>query len=288
MASNSDYIFEVDEGNFQEIVIENSHRLPVLVDFWASWCAPCQMLMPVLAKLADEYAGKFLLAKVNTDEQRQLAGEYGIRSLPTVKLFRNGTVVDEFLGVQSEGAIRALLDAYADRESDRIRAQAMEAHMGGDTSAAIELLWNAITTDPGNTRAHMDLAQLLVEEGDFDNGEKVLKSLPNAKQADSDVTRLYARIKFARLAEEAPGADVLEQTLLKDPGNCEARYQLSAFKALEGDYEGAMDQLLEILRRDRSYRDDAGRKGLLSIFELLGGSGPLVNRYRALMSSALH
>jgi putative thioredoxin len=246
------------------------------------------MLAPILMKLANEYQGKFILAKVNTDEERQIALQYNIRSLPTVKLFRNGTVVDEFMGAQPEGAIRGFLDRYVEKESDQIRAKAMAAHLRGDTAQAVALLQKALASDPENDRIHLDLAQLQLAQGQADEAESTLKALPNVRQLDPDVAKLLAKINFTRMAMTAPPMDKLEQIIQAEPGNCDARYQLSARKALEGDYEGAMHHLLEILRRDRSYGDDAGRKGLLSVFDLLGGSGPLVNRYRALMSSAMH
>ena len=284
----SELVFEANQENFQRLVLDKSFQVPVLVDFWASWCAPCQMLTPILHNLVEEYAGKFLLATVNTDEQRQLTQEHAIRSLPTVRLFRNGAVVEEFFGAQPEMAIRPLIDAYVDRPSDQLRAQARALRDRGETLAAIRLLEDALTSDPDNDRIHLDLAPLLIEHEQFDRAEHVLKSLPSSRQFDADVTKAYAQLNFARLANAAPPPAILEHQIRNDPGNCEARYQLSAIKALQGDYEGAMEQLLEILRRDRGFRDDAGRKGLVAIFDLLGGEGPLVNRYRGLMSSALY
>ncbi|MGF1614923.1 MAG: thioredoxin [Gammaproteobacteria bacterium] len=286
--NTSEYISAADQQSFRRLVLDKSFQVPVLVDFWAAWCAPCQMLTPILHKLAQDYGGKFLLVTVNTDEERQLAQEHGIRSLPTVRLFRNGKAVEEFFGVQPEATIRMLLDAYMERASDQARRRAQALRAGGDTSAAIQLLREALTSDPDNDRIHLDLAPLLIEQGDFDEAERVLKSLPSGRQFDADVNKILAQLNFARLAKEAPPTEVLAQRISDDPADCEARYQLSAIKALQGDYEGAMGQLLEILRRDRSFRDDAGRKGLVAIFELLGGEGPLVSRYRGLMSSALY
>lgn len=286
--NTSAYVFEADQKSFQRLVVDKSFQVPVLVDFWASWCAPCQMLTPILHKLAEEYAGKFLLVTVNTDEERQLALEHGIRSLPTVRLFRNGSATEEFFGVQPETTIRALIDAYLDRPSDQSRLRAQALRDRGDTLAAIKLLEEALASDPDNDRIHLDLVPLLIEHGRFDQAERILKDLPSSRQLDADVSRAFAQLNFARLAKGAPPPEILEQRVKDDPNNCEARYQLSAIKALRGDYEGAMEQLLEILRRDRSFRDDAGRKGLVALFELLGGEGPLVNRYRGLMASALY
>jgi len=284
----SNYIFEADQESFHRLVIDKSYQVPVLVDFWAAWCAPCQMLTPLLHQLAQEYGGTFLLVTVNTDEERQLALEHGIRSLPTVRLFRNGAVAEEFFGVQPEATIRMLIDAYVERPSDQLRVRAQALQHRGDTLAAIKLLEDALASDPDNDRIHLDVAPLLIEHGRLDQAERVLKSLPSSRQLDADVSRVFAQLNFARLAKGAPPPEILEQQIATNPKDCEARYQLSAIKALRGDYEGAMEQLLEILRRDRGFGDDAGRKGLVAIFDLLGGEGPLVNRYRALMSSALY
>lgn len=286
--NTSAYVFEADQESFQRLVVEKSFQAPVLVDFWASWCAPCQMLTPILHKLAEEYAGKFLLVTVNTDEERQLALEHGIRSLPTVRLFRNGGVTEEFFGVQPEATLRALIDAYVDRPSDELRVQAQALRDRGDTLGAISLLEDALAADPDNDRIHLELVPLLIEHDRFDQAERVLKGLPSSRQLDADVTRAFAQLNFARLAKGAPSPEILEQQVKDNPKNCEARYQLSAIKALRGDYEGAMEQLLEILQRDRGFREDAGRKGLVALFELLGSEGPLVNRYRGLMASALY
>lgn len=288
MMNTSNFVFAANQQSFQRLVIDKSFQAPVLVDFWASWCSPCQMLTPILHNLAEEYAGKFLLVTVNTDEERQLALEHGIRSLPTVRLFRDGEVAEEFFGLQPEAAIRMLIDAHVDRPSDKLRAKAQALQDRGNTLAAIKVLEDALASDPDNDRIHLDLVPLLIEHDRFDQAERVLKRLPSSRQLDADVSRAFAQLNFARLAESAPPPEVLEQRIGQNPKDCEARYQLSAIKALQGDYEGAMAQLLEILRRDRGFRDDAGRKGLVAIFELLGGEGPLVNRYRGLMSSALY
>nr|VFK53417.1 MAG: thioredoxin [Candidatus Kentron sp. TUN]VFK54401.1 MAG: thioredoxin [Candidatus Kentron sp. TUN]VFK55476.1 MAG: thioredoxin [Candidatus Kentron sp. TUN] len=149
----SEFVFDVNEENFSEIVLEGSHRVPVLVDFWAAWCAPCKMLTPILTKLAKEFNGSFIVAKVNTDEQQQLASQYHIQSLPTVKVFRNEVVVSEFLGVQPESTIREILDRHVERKSDKVRAQAVALHEQGSSIEAIEL---------PNDRISLDLARLFI------------------------------------------------------------------------------------------------------------------------------
>nr|VFK37491.1 MAG: thioredoxin [Candidatus Kentron sp. SD]VFK42243.1 MAG: thioredoxin [Candidatus Kentron sp. SD]VFK79682.1 MAG: thioredoxin [Candidatus Kentron sp. SD] len=277
-----------NEGNFSEIVLENSNRVPVLVDFWASWCAPCQMLAPILSGLANEFNGLFILVKVDTDEQRELASQYRIQSLPTVKVFRGGVFVDEFLGAQPEGEIRRILHRHVERESDQVRARSMALHEEDEPGKAIELLQDALISDPTNERVSLDLARLLLEAGRFTEMDGVLRELPSGRQMDFDIMELRIRVKFAHLAEHTPTATELEDKLAEDPGDCEIHYQLGARKVMEGDYDAAMRHFLDIMRKDRGFREDAGRKGLLDVFTLLGNSNPLVGSYRSLISSMLY
>lgn len=286
--SASPYIFDVTEADFGATVLENSYKAPVLVDFWAVWCGPCKMLMPLLARLADEYQGKFLLAKVNTDEQRKLAMQFNIRSIPTVKLFKNGEVVDEMLGAQPESVIRTLIERHMVRESDSLRTRAEAAHRAGDVTQALALLEQAARLDPDNHRVRIDLARMLLDQNALEQAERILNDLPREARDEPDASALLGRLEFARIAASAPDTVTLEKTVTAQPSNSEARYQLSARKVLQGDYEGALDQLLAILQHDRVFRDEAARKAMVAVFNLLGGKGEVVTRYRNRMFNALH
>lgn len=286
--SDSPYEFEVNADNFSQIVIENSYRVPVLVDFWADWCAPCRVLMPVLAKLASEFRGQLLIAKVNTEEQREIATQYQIRSLPTVKLFRNGEVTDEFMGALPENAIREFVDRYVERESDKLRLQAVASHQAGDSENAVTVLQEAIAEDPNNYRLHLELLRVFLDTNRFREAQETLKALPATQRTSPEFAEIGNRLQFAVIADGAPDTSELEQAIEADPADSEARYQLSAIRVLAGDFEAALEQLVQIMRRDRAFRDDAARKGMIAVFDLLGGQGPLVSRYRGLMSSALH
>jgi len=281
------YSAEVGLQNFEIMVLEQSHKVPVLVDFWAAWCAPCQMLMPVLAKLADEYQGKFFLAKVNTDVERELAARYGIRSLPTVVLFKNGEVVDSFMGAQPEPVIRQLLDRYVARASNAVVDAALMARQSGQTEKAENLLRQTIESDPTNDRAKLELAGLLFELSRFDEARQMLDSVSVEQMNNPEILALRARLAFADICRGAPPADDLAKLVAAEPGNCQARYQLGALQILAGDYESGMLNLLEIVKRDRQFNDDAGRKALLSVFQLLGNNHELVKKYRAQLSNVL-
>jgi len=286
--NNAEHIIEVNQDNFSALVTQKSNKVPILVDFWAPWCAPCRMLKPILTKIAREYDGKLVLVAVNTDQNPRLALDYRIRSLPTVKLFRNGEVVDEFFGAQPESVIRAFLERHLERDSDRLRTSAAAAWDRGDRQAAERLLRRALASDPNNHRIHPDLAKLLIEMGEYDEAEAILKTLPVNLQQEENIVVLFIRIKFGRIASEAPEEAVLEQAIAADPNNSQARYQLSARKVMNNEFEPALSNLLEIIWRDRQFGDDAGRKALLEVFTLLGNKDPLVKRYRSLLSSAIY
>lgn len=282
------YVYDVSRRDFPARVLEKSREVPVLVDFWAAWCGPCQMLTPLLVKLTDLYDGKFLLAKLNTDLERELAMQYGIRSLPTVKLFRNGEVVDEFMGVQPESSIRRFIDRHVPRESDVVLQKALAAHRAGRAGEALNLLRRAMDMDPTNDRVKIELAQLYLQQSHLDEAQQVLAKVSAEAKAEPDVLALTAWLEFARIAADAPAPAELEKAIATNPDNCEARSQLSAQRVLANDYESALQQLLEIVKRNRRFRDDAGRKQMLSIFDILGRSGELVNRYRQLLATVLN
>lgn len=284
----SPYVYDVTQETYQQLVVENSRHVPVLADFWADWCGPCKMQLPVLLKLADAYQGKFLIAKINTDEQRRLAELHNIRSIPTMKLFRDGQVVEEILGAQTESTLRTLLDKYVARESDSLREQALQRAAAGDVEGALAILCDAAAKDPDNPRAQLDYLRTAMEAGRVDEAEQALTAMPRDIRESAEIRRYAALVEFARRIAGAPDRAALEQRVAKDADDLEARDLLAARLALAGDAEGALEQYLEILRRDRRYGDDAGRRGLLAMFELLGNQGPLVNRYRSQMFTLLH
>jgi putative thioredoxin len=280
-------IFDVSEQDFATHVLQKSHELPVLVDFWASWCAPCRALTPLLIRLSDAYRGKLALAKVNTDVERGLAGRYGIRGLPTVKFFRNGSVVDEFVGLQPEATIRRMIEQHLPRKSEPLVRQALSAKAAGRVDQALVLLEQALATDSDDDIRLM-LAEVSFQAGRFDQAERLLAELSAQHRLEPGARSLAAKLEFSHIAAEAPPIAELERTISGRPGDCMARTQLSAHQVLAQDYEDALVQLLEVVKRSRKAGTEAPRKHMLAVFDILGGKGPLVNKYRNLLSTALH
>ncbi len=285
---DSPYIIVANQENFTTEVLEKSNQVPVLVDFWASWCAPCKMIEPILEKLVEEYQGQFILAKVDTDEQQQLAGQHSIRGIPALKLFRHGKVVEETSGVQTEDVLRKMIDKHRERPADKLKIQADLANVAGNISEAISLLEQARKLEPEYYPVTLELVKLMIKQQNFPEAELLIKTLPANIKAETEVNELQAHITFSKIAAEAPSIDKLEIVLNNEPDNLMARYQLSAKKILTGEYETAMQHLIEIMRKSRTFENDAGRNGLLTLFTLLGNQGDLVNIYRNKMSLLLY
>lgn len=284
----SQYISVGTQENFVHAVIEKSKQVPVLVDFWADWCAPCKNLMPILAKLAEEYAGKFHLVKVNTDEQQALAMHFGIRSLPTVKLFRDGQPVDEFMGALPEQGVRQFLDRHVGDEVEMFLEQIDNLVAEGDSANAEAALGQAMQQLPDDSRVLLKLAGLRLDRGDVEGARELVDRLP-ADQLDSPGAKsIQARFALSERASDAPEEGELRAAIERDPNDLKARDQLSAVLYARNDIEGAMEQLLEIVKRDRTWEDDSGRMQLIRMFDALGSSNPIVQKYRRQLAVSLY
>jgi putative thioredoxin len=270
-------------ADFQAAVLDESRTRPVVVDFWAPWCGPCKSLKPILEKLAAEYGGKFRLAKVNADDNQALSQQYGVRGIPAVKAFVNGEMVDEFSGALPEAEVRAFLDRLIPGPADALRAQAAAARTAGDQGTALQLLAEASKQDPLHLGVRLDAAEIMLDLSEADEAQRLIGSVPD--DADPRVPQLKARLQFLGAA----GADeaALQARIAADGNDLEARLALANLAIAGQHYEEGMEHLLEIVRRDRGFQDDVGRKTLLSVFNLLGG-GELVSRYRRLLASVLN
>ena len=279
---------EATAKNFASAVIEKSRETLVLVDFWADWCAPCRMLMPVLAALATEYSGKIQLVKVNTDKEPQLATEYGVRSLPTVKLFKAGQVVDEFMGVLPERAVREFIERYLDRPADHQIRVAVELSATGQHDEAIKLLAAALAEDPKYDKTRLALAEEQIEVGSLADARQTLNEVSNQVRFDAPFKSLIARLELAEIANSDVDRATLEKRISSNPDDLASREQLGAICFSADENDAAMEQWLEIVRRGQGDIKDNGRENLIRSFEVLGSQDQDVTRYRRLLAQALN
>jgi putative thioredoxin len=279
----------VDQGNFDAVVIEGSKNAPVVVDFWAPWCAPCRQLGPVLEKLADEYGGRFTLAKIDSDQNPELSARYGVRGIPNVKAFVDGEVVDEFSGALPESGVRQFLDRVVPSPADELRDEAAQVYaQTRDADKALGLLDRAEALDPGNDDLGVDRAALLTDAGRGDEARQVIAALKPLTQMGERVKTLNAKLDLAQGAAEAPDEKALEQRIAANENDLEARLQLAHQYTAQKNYRPALEQLLEVVRRDRGFQDDSGRKTMLKVFELLGNQGELVSEFRKKLAGAMN
>ena len=281
------HAFDATAANFEDAVIRKSLETPVLVDFWATWCGPCKTLGPLLEKLAADYNGAFLLAKVDVDREPDLAAAFQIRSVPTVMLVKDGQLVDGFPGALPEGQLREFLTHHgiAPAAADE-HPPAEVAAPPEDPHAAVMRLRKAIEAEPEQAEHRLDLALALLQTGAATEAGQLLDALPANLATDDRAVKARARLGFAALLKDAPPAEVLESAIANDPGDLRARHLLGVRRLVSGDAEGGLQQFIEMLQRDRAYGDQLAKKSLIDAFRVVEDED-LVGRYRRRMSSLL-
>ena len=284
--ASSPFVFDATAENFETDVLQRSMQTPVLLDFWAEWCGPCKTLGPILEKLADEYNGAFLLAKVDVEAEQQLAGVFQIRSIPTVILVKDGQFADGFPGALPEGQLREFLKHHGIEPAAAADPEPDTAEAGPDPQAEIERIRAEIAADPEKAELRLDLALALMRTGETGDAEKLLDTLPANLATDDRTLRARARLGFAALLKDAPTPEALSATLAANEGDLGARHLLGVHHLVAGRSEEGLEQFLEMLRRDRSYQEGLPRRTLIDAFKVIEDED-LVGRYRRKMSALL-
>ena len=282
------HVFDATTDGFEAEVLQKSMQTPVLVDFWAEWCAPCKQLGPILEKVAGEYHGAFELAKVDVDKEPQLGAAFQVRSIPTVFLVKDGQVVDGFPGALPEAQVREFLTHHGVEPAAPIEPDEVVVPEAAplDPHAEVARLRAETEAAPDNDGLRLDLALALLQTGEAAEAERLLDALPANLSTDDRAQRARARLGFAAVLNDAPSVAELETAIASDPGDLRARHLLGARHMAAGDCEPALEQFIEMLRRDRAFSDGLPRRALIDAFRVIEDQD-LVGRYRRKMAALL-
>lgn len=288
MAHTSEHIFDAGFENFDELVLDAPQDQLVLVDFWASWCAPCRMLAPVLEQVVEQYGGRVALAKVDVDRNPQLAAQFGVQGIPAVKIFRGGEMVSEFTGALPELEIRSIVDRFLPSESDNRAAGAMEALHAGrmdEAKAAFEAILNE---DPANSKANLGMAEIRLAEGDAGGAEEYAKKVGLSSDDHEAAENLLNRVQFIRHADEMGGPEACRERAQRDENDLDARFGLACGLAAREQYAEALEEFLAIQKKNKKYQDGAARAAMVNIFNIIGARSDLANEYRKKLEWVLY
>ena len=274
---------DVTVDNFARDVIEKSNDIPVLIDFWAPWCEPCKSLTPVLEGLADEYQGDLYLAKINVDEQQELAMQFSVRNIPTVYLVKEGRVIDGFTGAQPKKAIETMLSQHINRSAPAKPDDPIQNLIDeGDIESAIEQLANDDSED-----SQLQLTRLYLQQNELDKARDTL-----AKVTDQNNSQQYrsakATLLFSEIVDDSEQESELRERIANDASDWDAHHKLAAIHLLNENHQAGLELLLQIVKNDRSFNNDAGRLGLIAAFDLIGSADELVGKYRSLLANLLN
>lgn len=288
MPEEAGLIYDVSEADFEERVQRASSERPVVVDFWAPWCAPCRMLGPLLEKVVSSFGGRMVLAKLNVDEAQGLAARYGIRGIPAVKVFRSGEVAAEFVGLRPESEIREALSRLVPSEADNLAARGQELEGSGRPEEAEPLYRQALAEAPDHPGALLGLARLSIGRGDLDTARETAARVAEGTPGHEAAETLLARLDFMRDCAQRGGRDAAEKAAADHPDDLDALYGLAVCLAAEEKYEEALAAFLRVLEHDKHYSEDAAKNAMVRIFGVVGQRSPLADDYRSRLARVLY
>lgn len=274
MSSN---IINLTAANIQQDLLDAPQGTVFVIDFWADWCEPCKQLMPVLDKLAAEFEGRMILAKVNCDAEQQLAMQFGIKSLPTVMVFKDGQPIDGFAGVQPESEIRAMLEKHLPKPQDDLYQQAFVLHQQGDMQGAYPLVTQALSYEPDNSAFKLLLADISIELGKVADAKALIETIKMADQ-DAQYQHVLAKIELAEQAADSPEIRALQDALEAKPDSLEIKRQLALALNQANRHEEALELLLQVLKKDMNFEDV--KKVFVDMLNGLPDGDPLASAYR--------
>ncbi len=287
MSATTPHVFDATAEGFETDVLKRSMETPVLLDFWAEWCGPCKTLGPILEKLADEYNGAFVLAKVDVEAQQELGAAFQIRSIPTVVLVKDGQLADGFQGALPEGQLREFLNHHGIVPAEAEPApEEAPAPAAVDPMAEVTRLREAIAAEPDKAELKLDLALALLQVGEVQEAGRLLNALPANLETDDRAVRGRARLGFAALLKDAPGIDALQAAIAADENDLRARHLLGVHHIVAGRSQDGLEQFMEMLRRNKQFEDGLPRKALIDAFRVVEDAD-LVGQYRRKMSALL-
>jgi len=274
--------------SFERDVIEASMEVPILVDFWAPWCGPCKVLGPLLEKLEREYGGRWKLVKVNSDMNPELASTFNLRSIPYTVAFVDGNAVAQFMGAQPEAYVRAFLDRLIPNPGELEHRAARDALALGQHEIARQYLQNALALDPTNDGARLDMVNALIEDDETEQARRQFDILSTDAEQQSSFEAVRSRLVAAERAATLPPEGTLIARVDDVPEDLQARLDLAELGIARREFRSALEQLLEIVRRDRKFGDDIGRRKMLAVFEMAAAQPDLVDDFRSRLSTVLY
>lgn len=288
MAGASPWIVDVTYTTFEKIVLRAPGDTLIVVDFWADWCGPCRMVAPVLEKLADSYKGKLVVAKVNVDQEPNIAAAFAIQGIPALKFFLGGQLVHEMVGAHPEHELRRAVEALLPGEKDSMLDEAMQLLENGDEIQAEQALLKVLESEPENAAVNCALARLALRKGDTEAARKYAETVPEGSPEFETARSLLDGLQFAELCSQHGGLNTCLAAVERDANDLEARFRLGCCYAAEAQFEKALETLLTVIAKNKNYGDGKVKEAMVRIFGIVGQRSPLADEYRQKLINLLY